>query len=149
VLTDAPLVSLLAVLIMYCARHAVLQMERLNREAVPRELSHLPVFGLDSAEILRDGLLSAADLSTKNVNTQQKVGGAAGAGAGGRRRRRKCWWLCVVCARRASHIALHQTRIILTRHAPRLRLVRLDDALAGRRPPSSARAVRPCRAGLQ
>ena len=48
-------------------------MNQLSKRMLPEELSHLPVFPLDSAEILRDGILSAADVSSKNKTTQAKV----------------------------------------------------------------------------
>lgn len=49
------------------------QMERLSAQLLPQELLHLPVFAIDSAEILRDGVLAGTDLTTKSKATHSKV----------------------------------------------------------------------------
>ena len=50
------------------------QMERLSAQLLPQELLHLPVFAIDSAEILRDGVLAGTDLTTRSKATHSKVG---------------------------------------------------------------------------
>eukprot|EP00750_Incisomonas_marina_P006259 INCI14389.2.p1 GENE.INCI14389.2~~INCI14389.2.p1 ORF type:complete len:646 (-),score=92.51 INCI14389.2:316-2253(-) len=49
------------------------QMERLSAQLLPQELLHLPVFAIDSAEILRDGVLAGTDLTTRSKATHSKL----------------------------------------------------------------------------
>jgi len=49
------------------------QTSQLSRQTLPEQLSHFQVFALDSAEIVRDGVLSAADVTTTNRSMLKKV----------------------------------------------------------------------------